>query len=175
MSRAVSAFVGCDKLRKKLRDYANEQHITLENAYDILTAHGDLITLKTLAYGSMVLLAPSVKIEYTTITGDNPQQAVLYHYLAAEFFLKGSHEGHFKLKDISFDDGNDSSASTGRVMYEKHIAEMTRCEGFGKKMHKGVPDFAEIFYAPCTGMLAVDGHLQENQLAIEHPSQYYEA
>ena len=175
MSRAVSAFVGCDKLRKKLRDYANEQHITLENAYDILTAHGDLITLKTLAYGSMVLLAPCAKIDYSCITGENPEQAVQYHYLTAEFFLKGCHEGHFKLKDISFDDGNDSSASSGMVMYEKHIAEMMRCECIGKKMHKGVPDFAEIFYAPCTRMLAVDGHLQENLLAIEHPSQYYEA
>ena len=88
-------------------------------------SQGDLITLKTLAYGSMVLLAPSTKIEYTTITGDNPQQAVLC--LAAEFFLKGCHEGHFKLKDISFDDGNDSSASSGLIMYEKHIAKMTRC------------------------------------------------
>ena len=162
-------------MRKTLGEYKLEQNISLQNACDILTAHGDLITHKTLAYGSMVLLAPSAKIDYTCITGENPQQAVLYHYLTAEFFLKGCHEGHFKLKGITFDDGNDSSPSSGHVMYDMHVTEMKRCEGVCRNMHKAVPSFGDIFYAPCTGLLALNGHHEENLLAIAHPSQYHKA
>ena len=53
--------------------------------------------------------------------------------------------------------------------------EMKRCEGVYRNMHKAVPSFADIFYAPCTGLLALNGHYEENLLAIAHPSQCYEA
>ena len=76
------------------------------------------------------------------------------------------------MKGITFDDEDNSRTPSGQVMYDMHVAEMKRWEGVCRNMHKAVPSFADIFYAPCTGPLALDDHLEENLLVYALPSQF---
>ena len=58
-------------------------------ATELMEEHHECMTWKTLAYGTMVMLAQNADIEFMSIDSCNPEQGILLKYLVMNFYCKG--------------------------------------------------------------------------------------
>ena len=60
----------------------------------------ECMTWKTLAFGTMVMLAQNAGIEFMSIDGGNPEQGIFLKYLVMNFYYKGCLCGYWHLSGI---------------------------------------------------------------------------
>ena len=69
--------------------HAQKTVLTVVEATELMEEHHECMTWKTLAFGTMVMLAQNVDIEFMSIDSCNPEQGILLKYLVMNFYCKG--------------------------------------------------------------------------------------
>ena len=123
-------------------------HLVLLEANELMEVHQECMTWKTLAFGTMVLLAQNAGIEFMSIDSGNLEQGILLKYLVMNFYCKGCLCGYWHLRGISFINEGQEEVSQGKKLYQKCEDEILEYEKVCNAMNKRVPNLSQVCFLP---------------------------